>query len=70
MPLLHYHSRYHRLGLLIKAVALEWLLTEEPQLERIATTNSATNSYMISVNEELGYELAEPGTCFFALPAS
>jgi GNAT superfamily N-acetyltransferase/RimJ/RimL family protein N-acetyltransferase len=62
--------RGHRLGLLVKAVAMEWLASTEPQLERIETTNSATNSYMIAVNEELGYDLAGPGICFFARPAS
>jgi len=59
--------RGHRLGLLAKAAMLDWLVTAEPQLERIETTNSEPNSYMIAVNEALGYELAEPGFQFFAL---
>jgi RimJ/RimL family protein N-acetyltransferase len=58
--------RGHRLGLLTKAVMLEWLMTAEPGIERIETTNVQTNSYMIAVNEALGYELAEPGLLFFA----
>ena len=62
--------RGHRLGLLIKAVMHEWLTAAEPRLERIATTNAEVNSYMIAVNETLGYQLAEPGHRFFALPAN
>ena len=58
--------RGHRLGLLTKADMLDWLMTAEPQLERIETTNAQVNSYMIAVNEALGYELAEPGFQFFA----
>jgi RimJ/RimL family protein N-acetyltransferase len=42
------------------------LMTAEPGLERIETTNVQTNSHMIAVNEALGYELAEPGLLFFA----
>ncbi len=61
--------RGRRLGLLTKAVMLEWLMTAEPRLERIETTNAQANSYMIAVNEALGYELAEPGFQFFALQA-
>lgn len=60
--------RGHRLGLLTKAAMLEWLADAEPLLERIETTNAEVNSYMIAVNETLGYRLAEPGYQFFALP--
>ena len=62
--------RGHRLGLLTKAVMLEWLATAEPKLERIATGNAASNSYMISVNETLGYELAGPGWQAYRLAVS
>jgi GNAT superfamily N-acetyltransferase len=62
--------RGHRLGLLTKAAMLDWLATAEPGLERIETNNAAANSYMIAVNEALGFELAEPGFQFFALPAN
>jgi GNAT superfamily N-acetyltransferase len=62
--------RGHRLGLLTKAVALEWMAATEPGLERIETNNAATNSYMIAVNEALGYELVEPGRQFYAMPVS
>jgi len=62
--------RGHRLGLLIKAAMLEWLATEEPKLERIATDNAATNKYMIAVNEALGYELLKPDEQSFQLMVS
>jgi RimJ/RimL family protein N-acetyltransferase len=62
--------RGHRLGLLTKAAMLDWLATAEPQLARVETNNAAVNSYMIAVNEALGFELAEPGFQFFALPVS
>jgi GNAT superfamily N-acetyltransferase len=62
--------RGHRLGLLIKAAMLEWLATEEPKLERIATDNAATNEYMIAVNETLGYELVKPDEQSFQLAVS
>jgi GNAT superfamily N-acetyltransferase len=62
--------RGHRLGLLTKATMLEWLATAEPKLERIETSNAAANTYMIAVNETLGYELARPGRQFCQLPVS
>src|SRR5580704_3279056 len=62
--------RGHRLGLLIKAAMLEWLATEEPKLERIATDNAALNKYMIAVNETLGYELVKPDEQSFQLAVS
>jgi RimJ/RimL family protein N-acetyltransferase len=62
--------RGHRLGLLTKAAMMERLAAAEPRLERVTTTNASVNSHMISVNEELGYRLAEPGYQFFALAVS
>jgi GNAT superfamily N-acetyltransferase len=62
--------RGHRLGMLTKAAMLDWMSTAEPQLTRVETNNAAANSYMISVNEALGFELAEPSTQFFALPVA
>ena len=49
------HHRGHRLGMLVKTAMLEWLATAEPQLRRIETGNAASNSYMISINERLGF---------------
>jgi GNAT superfamily N-acetyltransferase len=54
--------RGHRLGLLVKTAMLDWLAEAEPQLERIVTGNAAVNQHMISINEELGYELLEPSS--------
>jgi RimJ/RimL family protein N-acetyltransferase len=62
--------RGHRLGLLTKAAMLEWMATAEPQLERIETNNAAVNSYMISVNEALGFELSGPSFQFYSLPTA
>jgi GNAT superfamily N-acetyltransferase len=62
--------RGHRLGLLIKTAMLEWLAEAEPALERIQTGNAASNSFMIEVNETLGYKLLEPAWQFFQLPVS
>ena len=62
--------RGHRLGLLTKAAMLDWLATAEPQLEWIETNNAEANSHMIAVNEALGYELAEPGFRYSALPVT
>jgi RimJ/RimL family protein N-acetyltransferase len=53
--------RGHRLGLLTKTAMLELLAAREPQVERIATGNAATNQHMIAVNEQLGYRVVEPG---------
>ena len=62
--------RGHRLGLLTKAAMLEWMATAEPQLEHVETNNAAANSYMINVNEALGFELAKRSFRFYALPVA
>jgi RimJ/RimL family protein N-acetyltransferase len=59
--------RGHRLGLLVKSAMLEWLGTAEPELTRIVTDNAAPNSFMIAVNEALGYRLAPPDRQFYQL---
>lgn len=50
--------RGHRLGLLLKIEMLRWLAEVEPQIEEIITYNQADNTFMISVNEALGYRLS------------
>jgi GNAT superfamily N-acetyltransferase len=50
--------RGHRLGMLLKIAMMHWLATERPQLESIETWNNADNSYMINVNEAIGYRLS------------
>jgi GNAT superfamily N-acetyltransferase len=51
------HHRGRRLGLLVKTAMLEWLAVTEPRLRTIETGNAASNSYMISINEQLGFAL-------------
>jgi GNAT superfamily N-acetyltransferase len=52
--------RGHRLGLLVKAVMLEWLAAAEPQLRRVVTWNARANQHMVAINEELGFEVSGP----------
>ena len=47
--------RGHRLGLLVKAELLRWLLQDEPQVRTVDTWNAESNDHMIAVNEALGY---------------
>ncbi|WP_148572214.1 GNAT family N-acetyltransferase [Nocardioides caldifontis] len=47
--------RGHRLGLLLKAEQVRWLLDVEPQLRTVDTWNAESNDHMIAVNEALGY---------------
>jgi hypothetical protein len=60
--------RGHRLGLLVKTAMLELLARDEPQLEQIQTGNAAANDHMIAVNQQLGYEILEPGWRFYEIP--
>lgn len=56
--------RGHRLGLLLKIDMLRWLAEVEPQVEVIETWNHADNTYMIKVNEKLGYRLSRVFAAF------
>ena len=47
--------RGHRLGLLVKADMMRWLVEQEPRIEALATWNAETNEHMVAVNERLGY---------------
>jgi GNAT superfamily N-acetyltransferase len=49
--------RGRRLGVLLKIAMVRWLAQVEPQLRSIFTGNAASNSYMIRINELLGYEV-------------
>jgi GNAT superfamily N-acetyltransferase len=62
--------RGHRLGLLVKTAMLELLADAEPQLECIQTGNAAANEHMIAVNDQLGYEVVEPGWRFYEMPVA
>jgi GNAT superfamily N-acetyltransferase len=60
--------RGHRLGLAVKREMLSVLAAREPQLRRIMTDNASANSYMIAVNETLGYEVFDPPMKWYRLP--
>jgi GNAT superfamily N-acetyltransferase len=51
--------RGHRLGMLLKASMVEWLREAEPTVRYLDTWNAESNSYMIAVNEALGYQVVE-----------
>lgn len=53
----HGEHRGHRLGLLLKIAMLRWLAEAEPQLRVLDTSNVASNTQMIKVNETLGYRV-------------
>jgi GNAT superfamily N-acetyltransferase len=46
--------RGHRLGLLMKAAMLRWVVEERPEVGAVDTWNDATNHHMIAINERLG----------------
>jgi len=50
--------RGHRLGLLLKINMMRWMADAEPQLRVIETWNNVDNTFMINVNEALGYRLS------------
>lgn len=56
--------RGHRLGLMLKTEMMAWLAEVEPQLETIDTGNEENNTFMIDVNEKLGYRLIARGVLF------
>ena len=56
--------RGHRLGLLLKIDMMRWLAEAEPQVRVVETWNNVDNSYMINVNEALGYRLSRTFATF------
>ncbi|RAN97780.1 hypothetical protein GAR05_03306 [Micromonospora saelicesensis] len=54
--------RGHRLGLIAKAENLHHLLTHEPAVRSIDTINAASNSYMVAINEQLGFRPVDSWT--------
>ncbi|MBM0278761.1 GNAT family N-acetyltransferase [Micromonospora tarensis] len=54
--------RGHRLGLIAKAENLHHLLTHEPAVRFIDTFNAASNSYMVAINEQLGFRPVDAWT--------
>ena len=53
----HREHRGRRLGLGLKIDMMHWLAEAEPRLEVIETWNHADNTFMINVNEAIGYRL-------------
>ncbi len=51
--------RGRRLGLLVKIENLRHMLAAEPQLTAIDTFNAESNSYMIAINEAMGFEAVD-----------
>jgi GNAT superfamily N-acetyltransferase len=47
--------RGKRIGIWLKAVMLEWLRAERPDVREIETDNADDNSHMLAVNEKLGF---------------
>lgn len=47
--------RGNRLGLWMKAAMLAWLASAEPDLAVVRTFNDVTNTYMLAVNDALGF---------------
>lgn len=51
--------RGHRLGALVKIANLERLIAEAPAARRVHTWNADENTYMISINEAMGFVRAQ-----------
>jgi GNAT superfamily N-acetyltransferase len=51
-------DRGHRLGTLVKIANLERLLDTAPEVQLVHTWNADTNSYMVAINELLGFRVA------------
>lgn len=51
--------RGHRLGMLVKAENLLRVIEQEPRLRVLNTWNAAANSYMIAINEALGFRAVD-----------
>jgi RimJ/RimL family protein N-acetyltransferase len=53
----HRDHRGHRLGAAVKVANLRAVQRERPDIRRIDTSNAETNSWMVSINERLGFEI-------------
>jgi GNAT superfamily N-acetyltransferase len=51
--------RGHRLGMAVKVANLRKLQSAHPERKTVGTGNDATNSYMVGINEELGFHVVE-----------
>jgi GNAT superfamily N-acetyltransferase len=54
--------RGRRLGYLVKSANLQHLVSQVPQVKKISTWNAASNSFMIDVNEQMGFRVSERWT--------
>jgi GNAT superfamily N-acetyltransferase len=57
--IVHREHRGHRLGMLLKVANLEYLRREIPRARRLNTWNADENSYMVAVNDTLGFRPME-----------
>jgi len=57
--LVHKGHRGHRLGTAVKVENLRRLQGEDPGRERVVTCNDDTNSWMVDINERLGFRVVE-----------
>jgi GNAT superfamily N-acetyltransferase len=57
--LVHGDHRGHRLGMAVKIENLRRLQADHPTRKRVTTGNDGTNSYMVRINEELGFRIVE-----------
>ncbi|MEV8513489.1 GNAT family N-acetyltransferase [Dactylosporangium sp. NPDC051484] len=59
ITLVHPAHRGRRLGVVAKVANLRFLRTREPAVTTIDTFNAAENSYMIAINEAMGFRFSE-----------
>lgn len=57
--LVHRDHRGHGLGMAVKVANLRALQGDHPERVRVVTGNADTNSWMIAINEDLGFRLLE-----------
>lgn len=55
----HREHRGKRLGMAVKVENLRHLQATHPERRRVATGNDGTNSWMVSINEALGFRIVE-----------
>jgi GNAT superfamily N-acetyltransferase len=53
----HRDHRGHRLGAAVKVANLRAVQRDRPDITRVDTSNAETNSWMVSINERLGFEV-------------
>jgi GNAT superfamily N-acetyltransferase len=53
----HRDHRGHRLGAAVKVATLRAVQRERPDIRRVDTSNDETNSWMVAINERLGFEV-------------